>query len=184
MRAHRRREIWKSRGTMSGLLRDSFGTLSSVSVGLVISKLVTFFMLLTWFLIFFNTTSRSRPEKIHYRVIYQWKSCLLLCWNICIFVFIFSSCVYSIWLQIIKLSFFIPPKIYFFCPIFCSDFESTGYTRPIPVSKYFDNVTHAQICNHLEVEMNMAAASWMNFERLLVILSPISSRCVGHKYVP
>lgn len=183
MRAHRRREIWKSRGTMSGLLRDSFGTLSSVSAGLMISKLVTFSRYWHDFLFFFNTTSRSRPKKIHYRVIYLWKSCLLLCWNICIFVFIFSSCVYSIWLYIIKLSFFIHPKI-FFCPIFCSDFESTGYTRPIPVSKYFDNVTHAQICNHLEVEMNMAAASWMNFERLLVILSPISSRCVGHKYVP
>lgn len=57
--------------------------------------------------------------------------------------------------------FFHPPQKFFFCPIFCSDFESTGYTRPrpIPVSKYFDNVTHAQICNHLEVEMNMAAAS-------------------------
>lgn len=57
--------------------------------------------------------------------------------------------------------FFHPPPKIFFCPIFCSDFESTGYTRPrpIPVSKYFDNVTHAQICNHLEVEMNMAAAS-------------------------
>lgn len=185
MRAHRRREIWKSRGRMSGLLRDSFGTLSSVSAGLMISKLVTFSRYWHDFLFFLTLRLEVvRKKYITELSIYE----NLACCSVGIYAYssLFSHPVYTAFDFILSSYLFSSPPKIFFCPIFCSDFESTGYTRPrpIPVSKYFDNITHAQICNHLEVEMNMAAASWMNFERLLVILSPISSRCVGHKYVP
>ena len=78
----------------------------------------------------------------------------------------------------------------FFCVFTAKDWESTGQVvnflmKSPPQSLMVNILTIWHMRKVASIwRWNMAAASWMNLERLYAILSPISSRCVGHKYVP